>query len=329
MKTRILITALLLLSSFCLSAKTVVVKGKVAVKIIEACKHGLDTIVAKDAVVSITALNTNSKESVNLAKVNRDGSFNISIDTKKYEFIIFSLLDTEISERHSVKELIKKKGINITLYQRKYKNSIENSEGGIPDSSIRVRIRKPAIYLYPEKETQISVKLEFKGKLGTTFPKYYEGWTVIAKPNGEITNVTDNRKYNYLFWEGTYNFSYDHYYYRNGFVVPKQVLDKFLIDKLSQLGLNNTEINDFVVYWLPELEKNDYNLIHFFINDNIDNTALLTVTPYPDTKIRVYMEFKAVDETYKIPEQDIPHIQRKGFTLVEWGGGMYDNNKVE
>ncbi len=188
---------------------------------------------------------------------------------------------------------------------------------------------KPAIYLYPTQEQEINIQLDFKGQLKTTFPKYNDGWTVIAKPNGELTNLTDNRKYNYLFWDGWNKFPTSHFDYKDGLVVKKSDLDKFLIEKLSHLGLNNTEINDFVVYWLPQLEKNEYNLIHFFINDNIDNTAFLNMTPKPDTEIRVYMEFKAVNKDYKIKEQQLPKIERKGFTLVEWGGGIIGSGKIE
>ena len=40
-------------------------------------------------------------------------------------------------------------------------------------------IRKPIIYLYPEKETAIDLKFDFVGKLATTFPKYDKNWSVI------------------------------------------------------------------------------------------------------------------------------------------------------
>jgi hypothetical protein len=144
-----------------------------------------------------------------------------------------------------------------------------------------------------------------------------------------LKNLKDNREYNYLFWEGILNFSSSHFDYKSGFVVAKEDLEKFLLDKLSYIGLNNSEINDFIVYWLPQLEKNEYNLVHFFINDNIDNSAFLDVKPKPDTEIRLFMEFKAVDKSYKIEEQKLPKIERKGFTLVEWGGGISGQNKIE
>lgn len=212
--------------------------------------------------------------------------------------------------------------INITLTSERKEDYNEHSE-------IQIRVVKPAIYLYPTQEEEISIQLDFKGNLGTTFPKYKNGWTVKAKTNGELINLADNRRYNYLFWEGDNSFPESHFNYKDGFVISKNKAEQFLIDKLSILGLNNTEINDFIVYWLPQLEKNEYNLIHFFVNDNIDNSAFLDVKPKPDTQIRVFMEFKAVDKDYKIKEQQLPKIERKGFTLVEWGGGIIGSGKIE
>lgn len=203
---------------------------------------------------------------------------------------------------------------------------IENKEN---IKEIEVTAYKPAIYLYPTQEQKTTIQLDFKGQLGTTYPKYNQGWNVIAKPNGEILNLTDNRKYTYLFWEGAAKFPESHFDYKNGFVVAKNELDKFLLEKLSYIGLNNTEINDFIVYWLPQMEKNEYNLVHFFINDNIDNSAFLNVNPKPDTEIRIFMEFKAVDKSFQIKEQILPKIERKGFTLVEWGGGIIGKNRIE
>ena len=47
----------------------------------------------------------------------------------------------------------------------------------------------------------------------------------------------------------------------------------------------------------------------------------LIVTQNPDTVIRVLMEFKGLDEPIEgIKEQHIITPERKGFTVVEWGG---------
>ena len=47
---------------------------------------------------------------------------------------------------------------------------------------------KPVIYLYPETETAITVQLDLDGDLTCTYPAYGEGWTVIASPDGTLTD---------------------------------------------------------------------------------------------------------------------------------------------
>lgn len=189
----------------------------------------------------------------------------------------------------------------------------------------QIMIRKPAIYLYPETKTKVTIKHDFKGQILTTYPVYDNGWEVIAEPNGKLHNLKDGRNYNYLFWDGSYAFPESHYQYKDGFYIKKRDYIQFLLEKLTHIGLNETEINDFTVYWLPELNSYDEVFIHFRINDDIGNSSKLTVTPQPDTIIRVFMEFKEWDNlSDKLPEQKLPSFKRKKFTLLEWGGGEID-----
>jgi len=187
-----------------------------------------------------------------------------------------------------------------------------------------IEIKKPAIYLYPTKTEEIKVKLNFKGKIGNTYPVYDNGWDVSTEPDGKLMNMDNKRSYNYLFWDGTYTFPKEHYNYRTGFIVKKNELANFLQSKLGYMGLNNTEINDFIVYWLPIMNKNETNLVHFWVNDNIDNSAFLFVMPKPDTEITVFMEFRKAESGQTIHEQQLPSTERKGFTVVEWGGSEAD-----
>jgi hypothetical protein len=187
-----------------------------------------------------------------------------------------------------------------------------------------MHMKKPAIYLYPSEKTEITVKHDFKGKILNTYPKYLDNWSVIAEPNGVLYNKNDKRTYNYLFWDGEYSFLPKHYTYTSGFYVKNEDLVGFLQQKLDKMGLNNTEINDFIVFWLPLMSQTPYNFIHFSINDDIDNTSFLHISPKPDTELRVFMEYKglqSLNDGPKLPEQTLPSIMRKGFVMVEWGGG--------
>lgn len=192
------------------------------------------------------------------------------------------------------------------------------------DPKLEIIGEKPVIYLYPTTKTEICVKNDCKGTVRNTYPPYKNGWHIVAEPNGTFYNIDDKRTYNYLFWDFSYGFTPKHFKYENGFYVKKEDNITFLQEKLELLGLNNTEINDFVVYWLPELNKNEESFIHFWVNDNIDNSSILNITPKPDTLLRIFMEFKAYNGEPKLPLQELASTLRKGFTVVEWGGSNID-----
>lgn len=61
-----------------------------------------------------------------------------------------------------------------------------------------------------------------------------------------------------------------------------------MLDKLSYLGLNDKEINDFMVFWLLRMQDNPYNVIAFQ-GDNYLRAARLDVSPQPDTVLRGFM----------------------------------------
>lgn len=46
----------------------------------------------------------------------------------------------------------------------------------------------------------------------------------------------------------------------------------------------------------------------------------LTITPEPDTTIRMLMEYKGLENTIEVEKQSLETPERKGFVAVEWGG---------
>lgn len=174
---------------------------------------------------------------------------------------------------------------------------------------------KPVIYLYPEKETQVSVDLTLDGKLTCTYPAYNNGWTVTAAPDGTLTDAK-GQTYNYLYWEGETYVQYD---LSKGFCVKGEDTAAFLEDALAKLGLTRREANEFIVYWLPLMEQNEYNIISFQ-TDIYTDAAQLEVNPAPDTLIRVFMAWQASETAVDLPEQELTSPERNGFTVVEWGG---------
>ncbi|PKM49701.1 MAG: hypothetical protein CVV02_14600 [Firmicutes bacterium HGW-Firmicutes-7] len=65
-----------------------------------------------------------------------------------------------------------------------------------------LKVAKPVIYLYPEVETSIKVKLDYKGELACTYPQYNNGWNVISNSDGRIINQEDNLEYSNLLFIG-------------------------------------------------------------------------------------------------------------------------------
>lgn len=174
---------------------------------------------------------------------------------------------------------------------------------------------KPVIYLYPEKETEVSVSLDLNGKLTCTYPDYKNGWQVTAAPDGTLLDK-NGQAYNYLYWEGDLKANYD---LSKGFCVKGEDTAAFLEGALSKLGLNRREANEFIVYWLPQMQQNPYNIISFQTSAYTD-AARLNVNPAPDTLIRVFMTFKASESYVEIQGQSLTAPERDGFTVVEWGG---------
>lgn len=175
---------------------------------------------------------------------------------------------------------------------------------------------KPVIYLYPEKETEVSVRVELpEGELTCTYPDYGDGWNVTALPDGTIYDK-DGNEYYCLYWEGKGSVILEG---GSGWCVAGKDSAAFLREKLLEIGLTAREANEFIIYWLPELQKSAYNVITLHTEDYARSVPL-TVSPTPDSVIRVFMTFGPCDEFVEIPPQVLPHYERKGFTLVEWGG---------
>lgn len=177
-------------------------------------------------------------------------------------------------------------------------------------------LAKPVIYLYPEIATQVSVTLDYHGRLTSTYPEYGDGWTVIAGPDGTLLDPDTGREYYCLFWEGLSDVEYD---LSTGFVVPGGETAAFLEDALARLGLTEREANEFIIYWLPRMEHNPYNLISFQ-HERYTENAGLTVEPTPDSILRVFMAWQGLDAPVDVEPQVLEGQERTGFTVVEWGG---------
>ena len=181
--------------------------------------------------------------------------------------------------------------------------------------------KKPVIYLYPEEPMDISVELKLKeSKFTTVYPKFTKKntWNVHAETDGTIS--IKGKKYPQLFWEAE---SYDLPDSNEGFVVTDKDAESFLEEKLDLLGLNEKEKTDFITFWLPVLLKNKLSLCTFQTKKFFD-TMVLNVTPKPDSMIRIFLSIVKLDKPVNIKEQKLQSVERKGFTVVEWGGSNFE-----
>ena len=180
-------------------------------------------------------------------------------------------------------------------------------------------VYKPIIYIYPEEETEVTVELGRKENLTCTYPVYEDKWKVTAKPDGTLKDEETRRTYYALYWEGINIKKYGNKL-EEGFVVKGEDTIKFLEDKLEILGLNEKEAEEFIIYWLPKMQNNKYNYIRFQTMEEINENMPIEVTPKPETLIRVMMEWKSLNKFIEVKEQKLEKVERKGYTVVEWGG---------
>ena len=176
---------------------------------------------------------------------------------------------------------------------------------------------KPIIYLYPEEATVCSVKITLDGELTCTYPNHGEnGWeSFTAHPDGTLI-FPDGKEYYALYWEGVQATEWD---FGTGFCVRGEDTVAFLEWALAEQGLTPREANEFIMYWLPQMQENPYNVISFQ-TDAYTESAVLEITPTPDSLLRVFMAYYASDTEVEIAPQSFDGFVREGFTVVEWGG---------
>lgn len=172
--------------------------------------------------------------------------------------------------------------------------------------------RKPAIYLYPTTDMNVEVKVDVNGFLYKDIPAYGDGWNVSVTKEGLIEN-----KYDYLFYEA---FLLQLDLPTEGWVVEYSNLETWLNEKLPELGLNEKESAQFMEYWLNELPVANYYEIKLLDQGFLAENMTLSISPEPDTLIRLIFNFRPLLEKETIKEPFIKTPIRNGFTAVEWGG---------
>ena len=176
---------------------------------------------------------------------------------------------------------------------------------------------KPILYFYPEVSTVCSAKVTLNGELTCTYPAHgADGWKdFVAHPDGTLV-FPDGKHYYALYWEGLQKAEWD---FSKGFCVRGEDTAVFLEWALAEQGLNEREANEFIIYWLPQMQDAPYNVISFQTTAYTEGAAL-EITPAPDSLLRVFMTYYPTDAEVEIAPQIFEGFTRQGFTVVEWGG---------
>lgn len=177
---------------------------------------------------------------------------------------------------------------------------------------------KPAVYLYPQQTSFVTVKVESSQPLTYTNPAYpADGWGVLANPSGQISY--QNKFYDYLYYETkASDDSID--VPKKGYVVAGDALAELFSKILPKLGLNSKEVSQFSEYWTHALPKSNYYYVGIIPGSNLENITSLVINPKPQTEIRVTLYFKPLDQKIEVEQPTIVTPARTGFTVVEWGG---------
>lgn len=198
--------------------------------------------------------------------------------------------------------------------------NLPNNKNGSSTTSdpIMMVVYKPIIYLYPTEETEVKIDLGYSEKILCSYPEYTNGWNVVAKTNGDLINLDNGKNLYSLYYESTNVVDFD--CKKDGFIVKGSEISEFLEEKLSILGLTEREAEEFIIYWLPKLQENEYNYIRFATFEEINTNMPLKFSVEPDTLIRVLMTYKGLDNPIDVQEQKLETPIRTGFVAVEWGG---------
>ena len=168
---------------------------------------------------------------------------------------------------------------------------------------------EPVVYFYPTATQRVRMSIDERIEIHRAVPEPVgHTWVIDAVPDGR----------NVVWWEGVWK----HFETpERGFSVPGPESRTFLADVLPKLGLTTPEAADFIAAWAPRLERNAHNTIYFHRREAIDELVPMSITPRPDSLIRVMMDYRGTPTPVEI---DAPEISkppaRRGFTVVEWGG---------
>lgn len=180
--------------------------------------------------------------------------------------------------------------------------------------NIAIYARKPAIYIYPAYDESFNVTLEFLNgtELTESVPEYGSGWDVFVETSGRIDDL-----YDYLFYEASVHVAPS---LSEGWCISRDGLPGGLGQHLLEMGLNDTEVADFLEYWLEALMDYEYYFVYPLVDDSLDQFVHLHIDPEPDARLRVWLFFEGTENPLTLTGPSVTGFQRGSTTVIEWGG---------
>jgi hypothetical protein len=169
---------------------------------------------------------------------------------------------------------------------------------------------KPNLYLYPQATTWVDVTLGFPGggAVIDSEPLYGSGWHVQVEPDGMIDGT-----WTFLYYEASVPPVIDT---SAGWVLDGGALEDELRELLARVGFVGAEIDDFVDWWVPELEGSPWYAVY---PQDPEPMVTLDIVPAPDSTLRFLPLIRPLPIQITLGEPSVEPFERSGFTAVEWG----------
>ena len=194
---------------------------------------------------------------------------------------------------------------------------------------------KPNVYFSGKPGTKIKIKMQLApgNNILAAVPIIgEEGWDFKLSKNNSIS--ANGANYSYLFYD--YRTGLDSFQFDKGFCTSHaQVIPK-MANILKDLSFKPKEITDFTDYWLAKMPASEEYCIYPQVENEINGSVALQVTPAPSKNTRVFFfvlpkEIMGHPELQKYTQRPnsewIPPVIRSvastsGLELREWGVGF-------
>jgi hypothetical protein len=177
------------------------------------------------------------------------------------------------------------------------------------DCDTCIVVYKPNIYIYPNAQIDLSVKLNFPmgGNIIKSIPEYG-----TVDTSGLINNT-----YSYLFYESTQP---DVWQSNNGWIIQTDKLESFFRQNMTDYGFNDREINGFIEYWVPRLNDSAFYAIYPQTKSKIDKVIQLEFSKQPENILRLFYVIKGLNQLQdKLSAPTTDSFTREGYFVTEWG----------